>query len=71
LRTANNKLVLDKQRFKKYNKMQIQYEVEFAFTEDYVSLPYSEVGRNTYCRDRLIIVTFITGMDDEKHKKNI
>ena len=27
------------------------------------------VGLNTYCRDELKIVTFITGMDDGKIKK--
>ena len=43
----------------------------FAFTGDYLRLPDSEVGPDTYCRDELKIITFITGMDDGKNKKNI
>ena len=36
---------------------------------EYAPLSDRGVGPNTYCRDELKIVTFITGMDDEKLKK--
>ncbi len=39
--------------------------------KEYAPLPDRGVGSNTYCRDELKIVTFITGMDDGKNKKNI
>ena len=46
-------------------------KVRVRFMGDYIPLPDRGVGPNTCRRDELKIVTFITGMDDGKNKKNI
>ena len=49
----------------------IHNKVRVRFMGDYIPLPDRGVGPNTCRRDELKIVTFITGMDDGKNKKNI